>query len=147
MTSGQWVSQQSAACGGDAWRNSFSVAATIGKRELHFGFQSAYVSLVTRRQLFPFRVARCAKAKVLHHKRVVVLLFAFFIRPVVGTDLRLHDELVTLARILGDSLAETLERDEPQTGDGLADVPEFVLACIIVAHQTQARISGIAFNR
>src|SRR5882757_6203377 len=78
---------------------------------------------------------------------MVVLFFAVFIRPVILTNLRLHEELVALARVLCDRLAETLEGHEPQGGDGLAHIALVVLSRIIVAHQTDARIARIALER
>src|SRR6202051_2566036 len=82
--------------------------------DLDFGFERADIHRVAPRgQLFAFRPARSAKPEVLHYERIVVLLFAFLVRPVIRTDLGLNNELIALEGIFSDCLAETLERDEP----------------------------------
>src|SRR6202041_1433268 len=77
---------------------------------------------------------------------MVVLLFALLVRPVIGTDLRLQDELISLAHVLGDRLSQTFEVHEPETGDRLACIAVLLLACIVVAHQAKSSVRGVPFG-
>src|SRR6266481_9815605 len=126
----------------------FQSVALIGMRRSDFGLKRSDVPLIVpSSKLFALRPPRRAESKVLNDERMVVLLLALLIGPIVGPDLRLKYELVTLARMFGDGLAETLECDEPNCGDGLPHVAALVLTCIVIADETQARIGGIAFDR
>src|SRR5450432_1316028 len=91
-------------------------------------------------QLFALRPARSAEAETLNHEGVVILLFAFAVGPVIGTNLRLKNELIALACVLRDCLPETLERDKPETGNSLAHIAVLVFARVVVADQTNSRI-------
>src|ERR1700722_281312 len=116
-------------------------------RKSDFGFQCSDFSFIASAcEFFALHPPGRAESEVLYDERMVVLLLALLIDPIVGADLRLKYELVTLARMLGDSLAETLECDEPNCGDGLPHVAALVLTCIIIADEAQARIGGIAFD-
>src|SRR5258708_31020533 len=110
----------------------------IEMRRSDFGFKCSDVSLIApRRKFFALHLPRRAESKVLYDERMVVLLLALLVDPIVGADLRLKYELVTLARMFGDGLAETLEGDEPNCGDGLPHVAAFVLTCIVIADEAQ----------
>src|SRR5579862_9903623 len=93
------------------------VAGMRGRRPtpaaaLDFGFQSSLSLVAARRQLLALDLAWCAKSKTLDDKRIVVLLFAFLVGPIVGANMRLQNELITLARVFRDRFPETLERNE-----------------------------------
>src|SRR5882762_2365087 len=93
-----------------------------------FGFQCSDLSLIASRcKLFALHLPRRAESKVLNDERMVVLLLAFLVGPIVGADLRLENELISLARMFGDGLAEAFERHEPDGGDGLPHVAALVL--------------------
>src|SRR5579862_830111 len=77
------------------------------------GFERADFMLLAPRELFALRPARSATPEVRADERVVELPLAVLVRPVVRPDVGLHDELVSLAGILGDRLSETLECREP----------------------------------
>src|SRR5271163_1026683 len=77
---------------------------------------------------------------------MVVLLLALLVRPVVGSDLRLKNELIALAHVLGNRLSKTLERDEPDGGYRLAGVAVLIFTCIVVSDQTKPRIGSVAFD-
>src|SRR5579863_1222119 len=77
---------------------------------------------------------------------MVVLLFTLLVRPVVGPDLRLKNELISLAHVLGNRLSETLERDKPEGGYRLARMALFILARIVVSDQTKLCIGSVAFD-
>src|ERR1700730_6725198 len=78
---------------------------------------------------------------------MVVLFLALLVDPIVGPDMRLKNELIALARMFGNCLAEAFERHEPYAGDCFPHVAALILSCIIVADETEARIGGIAFDR
>src|SRR5258708_4046421 len=122
----------------------------VGQRDSRFpsnlGFECSFSLVAPRRQLLALDLARCAKAKILYDERIVVLLFALLVRPVVGPDLRLKNELVALARVLGNRLPETFERHKPKTGNRFARITLLILAGIIVADQANPRIRGIPFD-
>src|SRR6202008_1412600 len=82
----------------------------------------------------------------LYDELIVVLLFAVLVRPIVGSDLRLNNELIALARVLGNRLPETLECDEPDAGNRFAPISLLILACIIVADQTNPRVGRVSFD-
>src|SRR6185437_2080393 len=126
------------------WRGRSVTAASGG---LDLGLERSFALAATRGQLLALGLSRRAESKALHDVGVIVLLRALLIRPVIRANVRLNDELIALARVLGDRLSETPEGHEPQTGDGLPGIPLFVLACIVVAHQADARVSAIAFDR
>src|SRR5437667_2071237 len=100
-----------------------------------------------RLELLPLGGTRSSEAEAVHDKGVVVLLLALLVGPVVGAHPRLDDELIALARIAGDRLTQRPERDEPQAGDDLARGTLFALAGVVVAHQTEARVAGVALGR
>src|SRR5271168_1316185 len=77
---------------------------------------------------------------------MVVLLLALLVRPVVGSDLRLKNELIALAHVLGNRLSKTIERHEPECGYRLAGVAMLILARIVVSDQTKLRVGGVAFD-
>src|SRR5277367_4365956 len=77
---------------------------------------------------------------------MIVLLLAFFVRPVVGPDVGLNDELITLTDIFRDRLSEVLECNKPETGYRLARIALLVLARIVVADQADPRIRRISFD-
>src|ERR1700723_1500178 len=99
-----------------------------------------------RRQLLALGLARGAKAETLHHEGMVVLLLALFVGPKIGADLGLNNELITLARMSGNRLPETLEGDEPEAGNRFSRIAVGILACVIVAHQANSRVRRIAFD-
>src|SRR5438046_1346681 len=113
------------------------MGAPIGRRAFpsNFGFERSLSLIAPRRQFLPLDLAGCAETKSLDDERMVVLLFTLLVRPVVGPDLRLDDELVALARVLCNRLPEVLERDEPETGNRFACVALLILPGIIVADQ------------
>src|SRR5882757_4825748 len=116
-------------------------------RKSDFGFQRSYFPLISpTREFFALRPPRCAESKILYDERMVVLLLALLVDPIVGADLRLKNELIPLARMFGDGLAEAFECYEPNSGDGLARIAALILARIVVADETEARIGGIAFD-
>src|SRR2546429_1750060 len=100
-----------------------------------------------RLELLPLGGPRSSEAEAVHDKGVFVLLLALVVGPVVGAHPRLDDELIALARIAGDRLTQRPERDEPQAGDDLARGTLFALAGVVVAHQTEARVAGLALGR
>src|ERR1700730_3304934 len=78
------------------------VLRMLGVRKSDFGFECSDISLIAAAcKLFALRPPRRAKSKVLHDERVVVLLLAFLVGPVIGADLRLKNELIALTRIFG----------------------------------------------
>src|SRR5579863_796506 len=77
---------------------------------------------------------------------MVVLPFALLVRPIVGADLRLKNELVTLAHVLGDRLSKTLERHEPEGVYRLAYIAVFILTGIVVSDQAKLCVGGVAFD-
>src|SRR5258708_6259691 len=81
-----------------------------------------FILTASRGQLFPLRPAGSAEPKALDDERVVVSLLAVFVDPGVRTDLRLYDELISLARVFGDRFTETIEGDEIEAGHGLARI-------------------------
>jgi hypothetical protein len=97
-------------------------------------------------QFLALDLAWRAEPEILNHEGIVVLLLALLIRPIIGANLCLQYELIALARILCDRLAQTLECDEPETGDDLACISLIVLACIIVADQANPSVRGVAFG-
>src|SRR5258708_35739947 len=81
-----------------------------------------FILTASRGQLFPLRPAGSAEPKALDDERVVVSLLAVFVDPGVRTDLRLYDELISLARVFGDRFTETIEGDEIEAGHGRARI-------------------------
>src|ERR1700684_1843194 len=81
---------------------------------LAFGFERSLSFVAPRRQFLALDLARCAEAEGLDDKGMVVLLLALLVRPVAGPDMRLKNELIALAHVLGNGLSETLERHEPE---------------------------------
>src|SRR6267154_3171262 len=98
------------------------------------------------RKLLALRFSRGAKAKILHDKGIIVLFLAFLVGPIVGAYLGLKNELIALARVSGDRFPETLEGHEPEAGNRFARIAVFILAGVIVAHEANPRIGGIAFD-
>src|SRR5271165_214913 len=113
---------------------------------LDFSLESS-LSLVTQGgQFLALDFARRPKAKILDDEGVVVLLFALFVRPVVGANLRLKNELVALACVSCDRLPQGFESHEPETGGDLARIALIILARIVVSHQTKPCVGGIPFD-
>src|SRR5882724_9249520 len=126
----------------------FEVLQNERYRKSDFGFQRSYFPLISpTREFFALRPPRCAESKILYDERMVVLLLALLVDPIVGADLRLKNELIALARMFGNGLAEAFECHEPDGGDGLPHVAALILTCIIVADEAETRIGGIAFDR
>src|SRR5260221_1656506 len=126
----------------------FQSVALIGMRISDFGLKRSDVPLIVpSSKLFALRPPRRTESKVLNDERMVVLLLTFLVGPIVGADLRLKDELIALARMFGNGLAEAFECHEPDGGDGLPHVAALILPCIIVADEAETRIGGIAFDR
>src|SRR5258708_39831288 len=97
-------------------------------------------------KLFALRAARRAESKILNDEGMVVLLHAFFVGPIVGTNLGLENELIALAHIFGDRFPETIECCEPEAGNGLARIAMLVLPSVVVADQAKPCVSGIALG-
>src|SRR5208282_5054950 len=134
-----------------AWWKSFS--GLIGTKwalrlaPLDFGFQRSHlVFAATRRELFALSLTGSPEPEALHDVRIVVLLLAVAIGPIIGADLRLHDQLVAFARVLRDRIAQSFEGDEPEAGRHLARITLLVFPGVIIADQTDACISRIAFG-
>src|ERR1700691_1739394 len=77
---------------------------------------------------------------------MVVLLLALLVRPIVGADLRLKNELIALAHVLGNRLSKTLEGHEPERVDRLAGVAVLILSRVVVFDQTKPCIGSVAFD-
>src|ERR1700733_2199294 len=77
---------------------------------------------------------------------MVVLLLALLVRPVVGSNLRLKNELIALAHVLGNRLSKTFERHEPERVYRLAGVALLILSSMVISDQTKLCIGGVAFD-
>src|ERR1700744_3803856 len=78
---------------------------------------------------------------------MVVVLLSVTIDPVVGADLRLNDELIAFARMLGNGLAQAVEGDEIEAGHRLASVPLLIFAGVVVADEADLRVGGFALGQ
>src|SRR5580658_10827223 len=113
---------------------------------LDLGLHLVELAFRTSCQFLAFRLARRAEPKGLRDERMVEVLFPLFVGPIVGSNPRLDDELIALAHILRDRLAEAVERHEPQSRDDLASVALLVLAGVVIAYQAKLRVAGIALD-
>src|ERR1700722_17447624 len=102
--------------GAEAWQSDTN-GGGARRIPLDLGLEGALSLLAPRRQLFALDLAGRTEAKGIDDERVVVLLFTLLVRPIVGTNVGLKNELIALARIFGDRLAERLECHEPEAGD------------------------------
>src|ERR1700733_8741454 len=129
--------------GGSAWRKSLAVV-----NDVWLGLGLHFIELAFRppRQLLAFRPARRAEPERLHDERMVEVLFPLFVGPIVGSNVRLDDELIALAHVLRDYLSETVERHEPQSRDDLTRVALLVLACVVIAYQAKLGVCGVALH-
>ena len=74
------------------------------------------------------------------------MFLPLLVGPVIGTHVRLDDQLVSFARVARQSLAERTEGDEPQTGGDLAGGTAFVLAGVVVPYQAEARVARLVLG-
>ena len=117
-------------------------------RESDFGFECSDFSFIAPAcEFFALQPPGRTESEVLYDERMVVLLLALLVDPIVGADLRLKNELIALARMLGNCLTEAFECDEPHSGDGLARVAPLILTCIVVADEAETRVGGIPLDR
>src|SRR5215469_10696055 len=96
--------------------------------------------------LFPLDLAGGAEAEAVDNERVIVLLLALLVGPVAGPYVRFDKQLVALACIARERLAQRAERHQPQGGHHLAGCARLVLTRVIVAHQAEARVAGVVLG-
>src|ERR1700677_3905931 len=113
---------------------------------LGIGLHFVELALGPSRQLLAFRPARRAEPEGLRNERMIEMLFALFVGPIVGSNPRLDEELVALAYVLRDRLTEAVERHEPQSRDDLAGVALLVLPRIVIAYQAELCVRGVALD-
>ena len=82
------------------------MGSDLGLEGTHFPFRAP-------REFLSFCPSRRAKPKILDHIGIVVVFLTLLVDPIVGANLSLKDELITLARIFSDCFSEALERHEP----------------------------------
>src|SRR5258707_1479659 len=138
---GQFIAPSKAAsarCAGPPVRSSCMSALRLQRAD--------FVLAAPRGQFFTLRPTGRTESKILNDEGMVVLLHAFFVGPIVGTNLRLENELIAFARIFGDRFPETIECREIEAGKCLARVAMLVLPCVVIADQAKPCVAGIALG-
>ena len=84
------------------------MGAVIGHREfyllLDLGLESSLSLFAPRRKFFALDLPRRTEAEGIDDEGVLVLFLTILVGSVIGTQVRLNDELVSLAGILRDRL-------------------------------------------
>src|SRR6185312_15739346 len=96
--------------------------------------------------LLALGLAGRAEAEALHDEVVVVVPLAVLVRPVVGANLGIDDQLVALAGSARDRLAERAEGREPDAGGDLPRAALLVLARVVIADQTELRVGVVSLD-
>src|ERR1700722_4467287 len=88
-------------------------------------------------ELLSLDLPRSSEPKGFDHVGIVVLLFALFVGPVVGSDTRLENQLVAFTGVLGDGFTQVAKCNKPQAGHNLPRIAVIVSAGVVVSDQTK----------
>jgi hypothetical protein len=74
------------------------------------------------------------------------LLLTLLVGPVVGAHVRLDEQLIALSYVARQRLAHRAEGYEPQTGGNFTGSAAFILAGVVVTHETETGVTRIVFG-
>src|SRR5579872_137829 len=114
--------------------------------EFRIGHHVRRIIIVLAVELLALGLPRSAESETLHDERMVVLPLALFVGPIVGTNASAEDQLISLARILRERLANRAESDEPEAGGHLTSGALLIPARVIVADQAEACVESLTLR-
>src|SRR5262249_11989059 len=109
-------------------------------------YRTRRLLLMSCLELLALEFPRCSEAKAAHNERVVVLLFALLVGPVVGPYPGLDEQLVALTGVVRERLAHRTEGDEPQAGRNLAGRTPLVLPRIVIGDEAETGVAGVVLG-